>query len=487
MTESRLPVRNFSSPSHSHATTIRRLVACAVVAGAAVAAAATPATAGAAPTDTDAGRTFNLFIPGTWETDASANPFRAIGALKPIADRIRRDHGSAATIYFLPYVARAFDNGESYGSSKATALDNAARVLRDHAERFPDAKFTISGYSQGADAAGDLAAAIGNHLGPIAADKVLGVALLADPRAGTPGETVIGPAADGVGIADPRPLGMGSLLGKVSSICATDDLYCSIDKDRNPFLGTLGTALSKAPEQAIGAVREAANAVSILTSIPFPRIIDGFASLPTLLAAGDLARAHTVSSTVNADLRPLVTLAASVDFTEVSTTLALIPDKTGLTRALSLLAAALAHVDIERAADLVGKIQELTWTATGSVAGRAGAKTLPTTTTTPAELTEIGRELASMSAGLVTASARTGNGIEIVAPDVAGLATSATSIMARYAITDPRTIVTDGLRAAQFYRSESHVRYGSLIVDGQGRNALDWLGDWLSTTISQAD
>ncbi|AZG43565.1 cutinase family protein [Gordonia insulae] len=462
-------------------------MACAIVLGAVAAAAVAPS-AGADPVrdGDEAATTFNLFIPGTWETSESANPARATGALKPIADRIRRDHGDAATIYFLPYVARAFDNGESYGVSKATALDNATRVLRDFAADHPGARYTISGYSQGADAAGDLAAAIGNHLGPIAADKVLGVALLADPRAGTSGETVVGPKADGTGIADPRPQGMGSLLGKVSSICAPSDLYCSIDKRQNPFLGKLGSVLSKTPEEAAGAVKRAASAATILAALPFPRIIDGLSALPTKVATGDLKAAHALSRTLNADLTPLVELAATVDFTEVSTTLALIPDKTGFTKAVSVLAGALAHVDIERAALLVGKIQELTWTAAGAVGRQVGATTLPSANATPAELRSVASELASVSRGVITASARTGGELEVISPDLRTLATSVTTIVTKYAITDPAALVTDAVSAGRFYSSDSHVGYGSLIVDGQGRDAIDWLGDWLSAAISRA-
>ncbi len=124
--------------------------------------------------------TFNrLFIPGTWETDA--DPTRPTGALAAVAREIEREHGDSATIYFLPYMARAFDNGRTYADSKATAIANASKVLAARAEADPDLRFTITGYSQGADAAGDLTAAIGNGKGPAPADRVVAVGLLADP------------------------------------------------------------------------------------------------------------------------------------------------------------------------------------------------------------------------------------------------------------------------------------------------------------------
>ncbi|NGP05672.1 cutinase family protein [Rhodococcus sp. 14C212] len=236
------------------------LVASATVAGGCIAV-TTPALAHAAPTDCAA--TFNLFIPGTWETDEHADPGRPVGILAPVAEALQRTHGAAAEIYTLPYMARAFDNGHTYADSKADALDRAQHVLATTAERCPRTRFTITGYSQGADAAGDLASAIGHHQGPIPAEKVLAVGLLADPRAGTDGAAVVGPPSSGDGIADPRPQGMGALAGRVASICDPGDLYCSINKGSNPLLGSLGSILSTTP----GAASADASATAVATAL----------------------------------------------------------------------------------------------------------------------------------------------------------------------------------------------------------------------------
>lgn len=204
-----------------------------------------PAIAHADPTGCAA--TFNLLIPGTWETSENADPHQPVGILKPVADAITAAHGARAEVYTLPYMARAFDNGHTYADSKVDALTNATAVLTDVASRCTNTKFTITGYSQGADAAGDLASGIGNDHGPVDADRVLAVGLLADPGAGTTGSAVVGPRTSGHGIADPRPQGMGTLSGRVASICDPGDLYCSIRKGDNPLLGSLGSILSKTP------------------------------------------------------------------------------------------------------------------------------------------------------------------------------------------------------------------------------------------------
>lgn len=228
---------------HQHA------VAAAVTVSVAVAVASTVSGAAAAAPSMPRGcaTTFNLIIPGTWETSETADPSVPVGMLAPIAQAIKDKHRDAE-VYTLPYMARAFDNGHSYADSKATGVNNAKKVLGDYAAKCRGVKFTISGYSQGAAAAGDLAADIGNGRGPVPAEQVLAVGLLSDPGAGTKGAATVGPKTQGAtGIADPRPEGMGALSGRVASICAEDDLYCSVTKSTNPILGQLGSILSKSP------------------------------------------------------------------------------------------------------------------------------------------------------------------------------------------------------------------------------------------------
>lgn len=212
-------------------------------------------------------KTFNLFIPGTWETAEDADPSIPVGMLKPIAHSIADTNGSAAQVHTLPYMARAFDNGKTYADSKSDGLTKAKDAIAEIATKCSDTKFTITGYSQGADIAGDLASEIGNGSGPIKAEQVLAVGLLADPGSGTNGEAVIGPKPSGEGIADPRPQGMGKLSGRVASICDPKDLYCSIQKGSSPLLGSLGSVLTKAPSAGVdGQVGDNSHLATALTS-----------------------------------------------------------------------------------------------------------------------------------------------------------------------------------------------------------------------------
>ncbi|WP_378730295.1 cutinase family protein [Nocardia brasiliensis] len=296
-------------------TSKRCVVTTVVTVGVAVGSSAVTAPAVAHAEPTPCAATLNLFIPGTWETDEDADPAQPVGMLAPIAETIQSQHGPKSEIYFTPYMARAFDNGYTYADSKNTALTNATAVLRDYGTRCPAAKFTINGYSQGADAAGDIAADIGNDRGPVPADRVLSVGLLADPGAGTEGEVVVGPGRAGTGIADPRPQGMGKLSGRVTSICDPQDLYCSIQKSNNPLLGALGSILSKAlsagQPPADTNFPLAAALTSDFSKTDLPGLAAAIGDLTASLTSPvgiNLARVRSSASKVSNTLDPLVDL-----------------------------------------------------------------------------------------------------------------------------------------------------------------------------------
>ncbi|EKT78016.1 hypothetical protein WSS_A34667 [Rhodococcus opacus M213] len=288
------------------------LVACATVAGSVALTA--PATAHADPTGCAA--TFNLLIPGTWETSENADPHQPVGILAPVADAITTAHGDRAEVYTLPYMARAFDNGHTYADSKIDALTKAEAVLTDVAGRCTNTKFTITGYSQGADAAGDLASRIGNDHGPVPADRVLAVGLLADPGAGTKGAAIVGPRTSGHGIADPRPEGMGTLSGRVASICDPGDLYCSIRKGDNPLLGSLGSILSETPStdgdtsNVDGSAQLATALTSDFSGADLPALGQGVATLSQQLSQPnvDVGAVAATASSLAGTLAPLMDL-----------------------------------------------------------------------------------------------------------------------------------------------------------------------------------
>lgn len=592
------------------------------------------APAPAHPVASGCAATFNLFIPGTWETNEAADPAEPVGMLGPIARAIQRQQGAESDIYFTPYMARAFDNGHTYADSKNTALENARTTLDEYHTRCAAAQFTITGYSQGADAAGDLAADIGNDRGPVPAEQVLAVGLLADPAAGTTGTTTVGPRTTGSGIADPRPLGMGKLAGRVTSICDPEDLYCSIEKTTNPLLGLIGSILSKSPDSSPFA--SALTSDSALSELPgLAGAVDGLIagrtgvvnlaqvrdsarevekivrSLATLIGSGttdqataglaaaaigtaehnagevlagagqsDLAAAesalrtitgkaaelldrgirtlapnspdatmlsttattlsgqiaplvdirvdilgsasqilsmlepsvlinqalavvgeaaaldlpwiraqllllsqkvaaldargaHQVAGELNNHFQQLVELVGGIDLERVARVLPTMPDQQGYLQIAARVAAALAEVDVNRLAHLVGTLQEGAWSVLEKLVPPPGQT--PDPIGAAAALTgllPLGADLASAAANLLTGIDRDRTGK--TGPLAEKLAPMGTNLL---------ELINEGLSAATFFASGAHINYASLIVDNSGRNAIQWLGDWLNGSI----
>ncbi|WP_167475411.1 cutinase family protein [Nocardia arthritidis] len=165
-----------------------------------------------------------IAVPGTWETSRE-NPRQGMLSLVT--------HGLPGTVRtdYVSYTATALPwEGEVYGQSKREALNNARALLADVAARCDTTRFALLGYSQGADAAGDLAAEVGTGHGVVSPDRVIAVGLLADPRR-SPADDLIGPPVRGAGAGGARIGGFGWLTPKVRTFCAEGDLYCSVPND----------------------------------------------------------------------------------------------------------------------------------------------------------------------------------------------------------------------------------------------------------------
>ncbi|MBF6356810.1 cutinase family protein [Nocardia higoensis] len=164
-------------------------------------------------------------IPGTWETGHDKQP--QPGMLSGVTRGLPR----SVEVDYVTYAATAFPwEGEAYGNSKREAVVNARGLLSRMALRCGETKMAVVGYSQGADAAGDLAAEIGTGLGAVPASRIAGVGLISDPRR-SPTDVQVGPIAPGAGAGGPRPGGFGWVSDRVRTICAVDDLYCATATD----------------------------------------------------------------------------------------------------------------------------------------------------------------------------------------------------------------------------------------------------------------
>ncbi|NHU43023.1 cutinase family protein [Rhodococcus sp. A14] len=479
--------------------TVALIATATVVVGVALTA---PAIANAAPTTCAA--TFNLLIPGTWETNENADPNRPVGMLAPVAAAIEAQNGARAQIYTLPYMASAFDNGHTYADSKTDAVSKATAVLTSYADKCRGAKITITGYSQGADAAGDLASAIGNARGPVDADQVLGVALIADPGAGTKGAAPVGPKTSGEGIAGPRSQGMGTLSGRVASICDPKDLYCSIRKGTNPFLGSLGSILSKTPsnpsagagagDAAGGGDAAVANALtSDFSGADLPGLGSNVDALGKQLSGTDTGGSidvHQIADTATSlskTLSPLADLLQSGAANTAATAgLAAAPVGTPENAAAQVLTTA-SHANLTGALDSVTTIAN-----TAAKLSNSGTTTLPATAPEISQLSgttaTLGSHIAPVAATPADALSSASSVLSVLKPTVVvdqalNVVTGVTALdipkILHNLIVLPQRIAAGDVRAARDTARELNVQFAPLVKMAAGVD-LKWVSQILA-------
>ena len=198
-----------------------------------------------------------MSVPGTWESSPQLDPLNPtqypnallLNVTRPIGEQFDK---SRLQIYTVPYIAqfhRPFsdDTDVAYDESRRNGTDATRAALSDMAAKCPLTGYVIVGFSQGAVIAGDIASDIGNGRGPVDAERVLGVTLIADGRRQAGVGQHIGPAPPGEGaeimlqgmpfipagitMTGPRDGGFGTLNDRVNQICAPGDLICASPQD----------------------------------------------------------------------------------------------------------------------------------------------------------------------------------------------------------------------------------------------------------------
>ena len=199
-----------------------------------------------------------MSIPGTWESSPQLDPFNPvqfpIALLLNVTNPIRERFGTERLETFtVPYTAQfhnplSADKQMSYNDSRAEGTRAAVKAMTDMNNRCPLTSYVLVGFSQGAVIAGDIASDIGNGRGPVDADLVLGVTLIADGRrqqgvGQDVGPNPVGQGAEitlnevpmlssmGLTMTGPRPGGLGILNDRTNEICATGDLICSAPEE----------------------------------------------------------------------------------------------------------------------------------------------------------------------------------------------------------------------------------------------------------------
>ncbi|GAB09900.1 hypothetical protein GOARA_048_01020 [Gordonia araii NBRC 100433] len=228
--------------------TILRRAALAVAGLAAIGVAAAPPVASAQPGDCP--RLYVLGLAGTW----AQGPGVLGGVTGGLGPGIRVDYVSYSRTAF-PFEK----GGRVYGKSKAQGVDNARGMALAMTRRCPGTRVALVGYSQGADAAGDLASEVGTGLSPLRPGQIAGVVLLADPRRSR-ADQLIGPPLSGQGSGGPRFNGFGHLHRKVFTICEPSDMYCNVPREYyiTRIVGFLAQVTNPTPQQMLSYAGEAA-------------------------------------------------------------------------------------------------------------------------------------------------------------------------------------------------------------------------------------
>ncbi|MGW0037893.1 cutinase family protein [Gordonia sp. NPDC003376] len=199
----------------------------------------------------DCPKLYVLAVPGTWSHDGP-------GLLGPVTSGL----GPETKVTYVGYDATAFPwESAIYGKSKAQAVDNIKGLAVTMLRRCPGTKIALTGYSQGADAAGDVASEIGTGRERIRPGQVAGVVLLADPRRSSK-DPLVGPPLTGQGSGGPRVNGMGWLTATTRTICIPTDLYCNTPRDYylTRIVGYLAETSDPTPSQ-VGQYQAEAGAI----------------------------------------------------------------------------------------------------------------------------------------------------------------------------------------------------------------------------------
>jgi hypothetical protein len=221
-----------------------------------------------------------MSFPGTWESSPQMDPLNPVqfpaalllNVTNPIRDAFGTDRMAEWTV---PYTAQfhnpfSADKQMSYNDSRAEGTRAAVAQLTEMNNRCPLTSYVFIGFSQGAVIAGDIASDIGNGRGPVDADLVLGVTLIADGRRQDNVGQDLGPNPPGQGaeitlqevptlsslgltMTGPRPGGFGTLNDRVNQICGTGDLICAAPESAFSILN-LPKTLETLSGSAIGPV-----------------------------------------------------------------------------------------------------------------------------------------------------------------------------------------------------------------------------------------
>ncbi|MFE3189382.1 cutinase family protein [Nocardia sp. NPDC059240] len=398
-----------------------------------------------------------IMAPGTWETRYDADPTVPVGMLRPIGDGLQQQLGGDITVLYAPYASSAFDQGFSYAQSLRTL---EAQLTRMVSGLCASTRVLLAGYSQGADGIGDFATEIGNGEGPIGADRVVGVGLLADPHRDPNTTLSLGNPQPGHGIAGTRSQNFGALTDRVRTLCVDGDLYCSLNSSASPFLAALGKVLSGDDSPIASVIPVTTDSTTLIaqavkvgagwtaTAAKLPGLLTSLTTLPDLIGSGDFTAAHQIAADLNAALAPTVKAAEGVDLPLIASVIraAAAVDPSGWTAAESMIADLMTRIDLPRIAADAGQLEDTLWRTVESITGEG-----PHVTGQAAALAQAGLDLAGALIGPFTSTVRA---------NLHAAVQTVLTFTSPERLDELSRLTTQGFALANFYASNAHVDYG---------------------------
>ncbi|MGV7990952.1 cutinase family protein [Mycobacterium kansasii] len=424
-----------------------------------------------------------VVVPGSSETNPNADPHVPVGmlrnAVEPLkkAARPRRVSG-----IYVPYPADIIGDTSGalgYNFSRRKGVENAANAIQTQSHNCPKTRYLITGFSQGAQVAGDLGAAIGNGKTPIPAEQILGVALLSDPGQSPQGEPTIGVTGPAVGFAGSREGGFGALTDRVLSVCAPNDLYCNVPTGSLTIrlIGMLGSQLDSADPD--GSVRHLLSIAVGTFLAPVTEAVAGFTAM--------LSQPNFVANLITGGERFLAAL--------VQQSGAAGPILAGLSVVMSSIQGVIAAVQNKA----IGQIPALVATAVTTCADiSAGLSAAPPAVESAAPGAQWVNAVTAIGA-----LERAGLDDRQAIPDRAeqlftALGTAADALMAAlpvklfpalgpiYSMFTPQRVLTDLLTYARFLQSDAHNSYDHVPLDSQGHTGVQLVARFMSNQIAQS-
>lgn len=246
-----------------------------------------------------------LGVQGTGQSAADASPTTDSGFLSSVMKPLMTMAGSLVQRAYVPYPAgfggAVGNSSMTFDKSVSHAVTRTTSMIKQVADRCDDTQFALTGYSQGAFAAGRVARDIGQGRGPVSADRVAGVSLFGDPTRpsgsplfpgrdgatrpdpapGTSGESLMSvpvldqqmPAGGGIGPTADTVSDYGALTGRVASHCQSGDLACDAPADA-PVVHLVTNIVGQSkldqddPVQTLTSLAEALALTTVKTAVP---------------------------------------------------------------------------------------------------------------------------------------------------------------------------------------------------------------------------